>query len=291
MLHINYLLEDFVRKKSGIAIANGILLTLLGLSAFHWTNFYLNRQYQKLLTGAVHSENRGASGVFNLDELLASKIFGSAGEVGTPTKTIPISSLNLKLTGVIASDRGGFALISVNGQPQAPFFVGETVIDNTVLDAVLADRVILLRNGIKESLLLDTDEISSPAAGPLSAPVISRPAQPLSGLVNRIRDGKYQVSRNGLMANVNNPELLRQALIVPNPGGGFVVKNIENGSVFEKLGLRTGDVIRKVNQLDINSMIDVMQLYRLTEDINKIENINIEVERNGNRQQLEYDLR
>jgi len=98
-----------------------------------------------------------SSGVgINANELTSYHLFGNTvSSDKTSPENIPLSSLNLKLTGVIASNRGGFALISVNGQAQSQYFLGEEVTQNTVLDEVLPDRVILLRGNSRESLLLD----------------------------------------------------------------------------------------------------------------------------------------
>lgn len=289
MLEVGNIGRYLAQTRSGLALLYGGLLVLSALSAVHWGSYFMNQQYRVLLAGSQAVETPANAGI-NIDELVASRIFGIPPVDNRPAaRDLPISSLNLKLTGVVASDRGGFALISVSGQPQTPFFVGEVVVSNAVLDAVLEDRVILLRNGVRESLLLENADATG-AGLPTIQPVPTANQSPLNKLVEQTGDNRFKLAKKDLTANLKNPEVLRQALIVPNPGGGFVVKNIQPGSVFEKLGLNRGDVIRKVNNMDINSMVDVMQLYRLTGDIDQISNIQVEVERNGNREQLLYRL-
>lgn len=282
---------QFSRSQGMVHALNAALVSILALSGYYWTTYYMDQKYRVLLDGSRTIESRGASTGFSVDDLVASHVFGIPDQVEGPSQAnIPLSSLNLKLAGVIASDRGGFALISVNGQPQAPFFIGEKIVDNAVLDSVLPDRIILIRNGIKESLLLDSDaENTSAVASPLASPDPRTGAT--GGLLKKIGDNRYQVNRSLVKENTSNPDLLRQALIVPNEGGGFLVKNIQAGSVIDKLGLKAGDVITKVNNLPLNSMVDVMQLYRLTGDINKINNVNVEVVRNGQAETLNYNLR
>ena len=91
-------------------------------------------------------------------ELATNQIFGDPGQGQKPgPPRVPLSSLNLRLAGVISIENGGFAMISVNGQPQAPFFAGEKIYQDTILESVLPDRVILFRSGARESLLLDPE--------------------------------------------------------------------------------------------------------------------------------------
>jgi len=70
------------------------------------------------------------------------------------------------------------------------------------------------------------------------------------------------VDRRQLQQQLGRPEFLNQALIVPNPDGGFLVRQIQAGSLYEKLGLRPGDVIRNVNGQPLTNMDDVMRLYQ-----------------------------
>jgi len=292
MFDFNGLLFQFSQSKNAVNVLNGILALLILLSATHWVRLYMDRDYELLLVSS-QSTAPGSTGIgINADELISYHLFGAApASEAVTNKNIPLSSLNLRLTGVVASDRGGFALISVDGQPQAPFFIGEVVTRNAVLDQVLPDRVILLRGSSRESLLLDNDEQGDLHINPAGTPATrSESTLNPADSIRRISENNYSLPKKLVAASVNNSEILNQALIVPNKSGGFLVKNVQQNGVFEKLGLKKDDVIRKVNNLPVNSMVDVMQLYRLTGDINKINNIQIEVSRNGSNQTLFYRL-
>lgn len=291
VFEINGLLLDATRSKMAIYAVNALLLALLGLSVVHWAGFYMDQKYNALLGNSQITEPARSAVGFNVDELISGNIFGAPSKTRATSaqSNIPLSSLNLKLTGVIASDRGGFALISVNGQPQTPFFIGEVIIDNALLDSVLPDRAILLRNGIKESLLLDASSNKN-LIGRANAAHSSGSRMAPNNSIKKIGRNRFQISRKFVTHATANTALLNQALIVPNPQGGFIVKNIKAGGVIEKLGLRTGDIIRKVNNLNINSMVDVMQLYRLSKNINQVSNVRVEITRQGRRQILQYSL-
>lgn len=293
MFDFNGLLIKVAQSKNTVHLLNGALMLLVVLSATHWVRLYLDRGYQQLLVSSQNSAQLSAGIGINPDELISYHLFGTAVPDALPVsnENIPLSSLNLKLTGVVASDRGGFALISVNGQPQSPFFIGEVVTQNAVLDQVLPDRVILLRGNSRESLLLDSDEQNNLSQVQVRIPSAApEPAGNPADSIQNVGQDNYVLPREVVAQNVNNMDVLSQALIVPNKGGGFLVKDIRKNGVFDKLGLQKGDVITKVNNLAVNSMVDVMQLYRLTNDINKVNNIQVEISRGGNDKILYYKL-
>ena len=292
MLDFSGLLHQFSQSRNSVQALNAILAILIAVSTLLWIRVYLDRDYNRLLIASVSNPQNSAGIGINTDELISYNLFGASIDNGPASQNnIPLSSLNLKLTGVVASDRGGFALISVNGQPQTPYFIGEVVTQNAVLDEVLPDRVILRRGGSRESLLLDNDDQLPGQSVELSSPSTSPgPINPVNSIEN-LGDNNYVVPKNVVASNIDNMGVLQQALIVPNKDGGFLVKNVQQDGVFAKLGLRKGDVIKKVNGMPVNSMVDVMQLYRLTNDINKISNIQVELDREGATRTLNYSLK
>ena len=62
---------------------------------------------------------------------------------------------------------------------------------------------------------------------------------------------------------------------------------IEAGSLYEKLGLRPGDVIRQANGAPINTAEDAMKLYQQLASVNDLQ---MEVLRGGNPVQLYYQF-
>jgi len=104
------------------------------------------------------------------------------------------------------------------------------------------------------------DNLALPEGSIITSPQYRNDAPPLAGI--RGSGSNFTVERNTLTQQMQKPEFLTQALMVPNAGGGFLVREIQPGSVYEKLGVRTGDVIRSVNGQPINNMEEVMKLYQ-----------------------------
>lgn len=68
---------------------------------------------------------------------------------------------------------------------------------------------------------------------------------------------------------------------------GFKIENINKDSVFEKLGLKKGDVIKSVNNNVLSSYAEAFKVY------NNIENtkyLNIEILRNNEVVELNYEI-
>lgn len=219
---------------------------------------------------------------FNPQTLLAAHLFGQApvSQQGQSIESIPLSSLNLVLTGVVAAGGASYALISVNGQPQEPFAIGQEIISGAALQAVYPDRVILTRGGVSESLMLEGMAKSLPD-------VIGVAPPPQTG-IQQMAPNQFALPRDMVTEQLRRPqELFSQALMVPNAGGGFLVREIQPNSLYEKLGLRVGDVIRSVNGKPVNTVDDAMKAYQAA---STQRDIRVEVTRGGQLEHLTYNL-
>ena len=225
-----------------------------------------------------------------LRQLTNANLFGqvelAAGQTNLSPDTIPLTSLNLTLTGVMPIGAEGFAIMSVDGQPETSFAIGEEIVAGANLQAVYPDRAILRRNGLLEAVILK--EGAALAEGSVITSPQVRQDTGLSGI--RSSGNNFTVERNLITQQMQRPEFLSQALMVPNAGGGFLVREIQPGSVYEKLGMRPGDVIRSVNGQPINNMEEVMKLYQQLGGVNRVGTISIEVMRGGRTETLQYNI-
>jgi general secretion pathway protein C len=224
-------------------------------------------------------------GDYNLQTLLAANLFGQAAPAVKPAvalEAIPLSSLSLVLTGVMVTPAGSFALISADGGPEAPFTIGQEISANVSLYAVYSDRVLIRRGAAIESLMLKDSTQTLPNGSIVPPKRVARGAE-----IQRNGRNTFTVDREQLTQQMQTPEFLTQALMVPNAGGGFLVREIQPGSVYEKLGLRVGDVIQNVNGQPVNSVEDVMRLYA---QFGSASNVQIGVRRGGRNESLTYNL-
>jgi general secretion pathway protein C len=66
---------------------------------------------------------------------------------------------------------------------------------------------------------------------------------------------------------------------------GFMISRIKRGSIFQKMGLRNGDVIQGVNDRPIGSADDMLQLYR---GLKSGSEITLRIKRGGKQETLKY---
>ncbi|MFV1997430.1 MAG: type II secretion system protein N [Acidiferrobacterales bacterium] len=261
----------------------GVLL-LVTISAAQWGwGFYLRSLTANLATvsSTLPAQPTQPS---ELDRLITIELFGHAKTAADDNAVVPISSLNIVLRGVVAAGGESLALISVDGQEVLPYSIGQEISQGAILDAVQADRIIILRQGIRESVMLQ--EVSPAVSlGPIA---IKPSAAPQTKTILQIKPNQYAVNRSFVRQQLQSPKLLTQALILPNAGGGFIFRAVSSDSVYADAGLKSGDIIKRVNGQPINTIDQAMKLYRKLGGIDRISMVNIDIERNGRTQRIQY---
>jgi general secretion pathway protein C len=288
-----FIFNPRVRQWLPSAINGGMLLLLIA-SLAQWTWLLVKPPLPPLVIAPPPP--LVLTSAFSLQPLLAAHLFGQASQELTEQSLdkLPISSLNLILTGVIASDAGGYALISVSGQPQEAFAVGQIVAHGAVLQTVYPDRVVIRRNNALESLLLAESVNAPPSQVALTlakpAPVVDQltPNQIANASAESAREtatDHHMVQRDQDDATMSPPDLMKQATLLPSRGGGVVVRLIQPGSLYEKMKMRSGDVIKSVNGQPVNTAQDAIGAYQQMPSMGSAQ---IEIVRNGRSEFLNY---
>lgn len=248
---------------------------LLALSAAQWTWALIA---PVPVAGApVMPSNTVPAATFNVTAIEQAGLFGMTPLTSRNLNAIPVSSLNLVLTGLVDAGAHSYALIRANGAPEAPFGVGQAVLPGVTVAAVYGDRVILRHDGRVESLLL-----KQPATGGALGANPSYAAPP----VQQMTPNQYRIPKMLLRKEMASPQkLMTQALMVPYAGGGFLVRSLEPGSLYQKLGLQPGDVVQAVNGQPLRSVQQAMQIYGQLPNANAID---LQILRHGKAQDLHY---
>lgn len=258
------------------ALTHRALPVVAAVAALLWLCWALAQGTWRMIQPGSPMVARGGTEAVDLGALTRAQLFGPvAASRGPDEASLAPTNLNITLTGVAVRPTGGCALVIVQGQPESAYCAGEELTPGVRLDAVERDRIVILRNGVREAVpMKDSDK----AAALIMAPPIVQPSA----------TGGQLVDRRQLQQQLGRPEFLSQALIVPNAEGGFLVRQIQPGSLYEKLGLRPGDVIRNVNGQALTSMDDVMRLYQ---QFGSAQRVLVEVQRQGRNETLYYDMR
>lgn len=197
------------------------------------------------------------------------------------------TDLNVKLWGTaIGTDpASSYAIIEdLATRRQALYRVGDSILDTATLTRVEWSRVILTRGGEEEVL-----EISS-ARGPAA------PAPGAAAAGERIRktaDNKYVIDRREVERTVENMnEVFTQARAVPyfedGKTVGFRVFAIKPGSVFEKVGLQNGDVVQRVNGVELTDPTKAISLFT---ELQNEGHIAVDLQRNKQSKSFSYEIR
>ena len=258
-------------------LAHRVVHTAATLAALLWLCWGLSQGTWRVLQPSAPAMARSSGAELgDLRALANAHPFGRAPSRNPAAETrVAVSNLAMTLTGVAMRAVGGCALIVVQGQPESAFCAGDEISPGVQLDSVQRDRIVIVRGGAREAVLMKDAE-GTPGAAAAPQPIVQSAGD------------RQIVDRRQLQQQLGRPEFLGQAVIVPSPGGGFLVREMQPGSLYEKLGLRPGDVIRTVNGQPVSSMDDVMRLYQ---QFGSADRVLVDVQRGGRNETLYYDMR
>jgi general secretion pathway protein C len=205
------------------------------------------------------------------------------------------SGLRVKLLGTLVAGNPDWSFASIQDmvtQRSQTYMVGNTLQGATVTE-IERERVIILNNGRREFI---DGQPGDGAFVPPSPPVAQANTAPPPGNDSGIRalnDNEYEVPRAEIDKTLNNlNDVAMQARIVPafkdGQAVGFKLFSIRPNSIYSKIGVQNGDVIRRINGFDLNSPEKALEVYSKMKDASRIE---IEIERNGAPIRKSYNVR
>lgn len=209
-------------------------------------------------------------------------------------KNLTKTPLDIRLRGTAVRDGGGsFAVIEDRRARKEDLYrVGDMILGAAKLTQIFKDRVVILREGKKEILELFAGKEERKGR---RKEVASSKSQPLvlGRGVRRLGSNRWSISREELeSAKANMSQLMTQVRIAPNftegEPDGFKVLSIKRGSLFDRLGLRNGDVIRQINGVPLDSPQKVLEVY---EQLESGQSISLNIVRGGREQTLSYELK
>ena len=219
----------------------------------------------------------------NYAPIAEKNIFGplTTTTVASPTKAPPpVAQIALTLIGTyVDSGESPFAIIEDEKKKvQEVFSIGENIFDQAKLVSVHADRVEINRNGAIEVLVLDDNDEPTP--------------EMKDGVASAGADQFLVDERELDKALENLPLLLTQARAVPyfeqGKAVGIRLFAIKTSSLFEKLGLQNGDILKSING---NSLADLSEAMKLFEKLKQERSISVSVTRQGQARELKYDIK
>lgn len=237
-------------------------------------------------------------------------------EEGQETGEAVPTSLSLTVLGVLVvgegTDSRSSATISSGGGggggkggkgggSAAVYAVGdkESFAPNTKLTRVQPSRIEFLNGGRLEYAEVGSDFGTSifgpPSEGAVTAS--AGEAAPAGGdegesLIKAETPGKYTVDRREIDNALQNlDQLYTEIRAVPHFSGGKVagmkILSVKSGSLFAKLGLQRGDILQRINGMEL----DVKKGFEIFSKLKDENDINLDVMRKGQPTTLEYEIR
>lgn len=229
-----------------------------------------------------------------------------------------LTSLNIKVLGVLVvgdgKDPRSTATVSGGGGGSAPakpgeakkssatgeakvYAVGdeESFAPNTKLMRVQPDRIEFINNGRLEyaEVLAEELNIFNPPPTTTVAAADKKPEKTDKDVTIKKDDtGKFTVDKRELddaLQDIN--KLLMEMRAVPNfvngKLSGIKVLSINSNSIFAKLGLRRGDILQKINGMEMNMQKGVEMFSQLKDQ----KSITLDLVRGGQPTTMEYEIR
>lgn len=223
----------------------------------------------------------GAAPGVDIAAIVNAHLFGVAAQSGDPADA-PATTANLSLAGTLAGrePEQGWAIIGASGQAARVYATGASLPGGSKLFAVYPDRVILDRNGSRESLLLPRlAGGAAPSRAPRAAglpPV----ASPNASLADSVRQLLVQNPSAGA-------ELMRpQPVFAGGSLRGYRVYPGRNRAQFSGLGLQPGDLVLAVNGAALDDPNRGLEILR---GVGQGSAVTLTVERGGQQQQITVD--
>ena len=191
-------------------------------------------------------------------------LFGEVAPEAAPVKTVvpvdaPDTRLKLSLHGTFSSDDAELAraIIADERRNEEMYAVGDILPGNAELSEIQADKVILLRGGRYEILRLPRDTITGAAGGAVISAADASRVETTSERLRTLRQSLRQNPKSlfGLVRTI--PKKDDQGKMV-----GYILQPGREPELFEQMGLKPGDVVTRINDVNLNNLASGMQALR-----------------------------
>lgn len=221
-----------------------------------------------------------------------------------PTAAPVKSSLRVKLLGTLLAGLPEWSIASIQDVvtlKTQTYMIGDKVQGAEVVE-IERTRVIVINNGRRE-YIDNTAGDGAVAAFAAPPPVVAAtsaapntnapPGQNLGAGIKATSENEYEVPKAEIDKTLSNlNDVAMQARIVPafkdGVAQGFKLFSIRPDSIYSKIGIQNGDVIKRINGYDLNSPEKALEIYSKLKEATRID---IEVERNGASVRKTYNVR
>lgn len=214
------------------------------------------------------------------------------------SKKEEIKTLNVKLLGVVLGVIE--EAVVLEGSNLRRIRLGDEVMGYKV-KRIERDLVILEKDSGEKALIslqYGVAQSSQEAKKTSQPPPLVTPPEPSKEerkepQITTTAEGRVVISRDTVNEFLMSPQnFLRGIFIGPsfkdNKPNGFVVRNIANEHILAKIGIKKGDVIKKVNGIEINNVTDY---YNAIRSVTEGDSLTLTIEREGKEIDIGCEIR
>lgn len=178
-------------------------------------------------------------------------------EAKATNESFQTNDVKLRLTGVVTG-KVNLAIIRVDNEKEAPFKVGSSIRPGiTVLKVTPAEAIVSYR-GMERRLELELSKNSSSPSSAIAKNESSKLQPAAAGVppfkprravtvspseVKGVGDGRWAIRRSFVDEELRSGELFNDARLVCDTVGRVRVIEIRPGSLYDRLGLKDGDIL------------------------------------------------
>lgn len=241
--------------------------------------------------------------------ILTRNIFGitnlsDAGHKGPGQEALPDTTLNLELLGTIMNpDSPSVAIIkNPDNNKISDYRSGETVSivdsENIKLIEVMSCKAVIERQDIGRETIKCKDLGEEAPASPQSKSAKKFPSTVSrskgkeessdTGGITKVGENEYEISRETLESVLSDPtSIVQQARVIPQ-SDGLRFFGIRSNSIFWQIGIKNGDTLHSVNNVDLNNVETALSVF---EQLRSQSNFTIDFTRAGKDYTYEYTVK
>lgn len=196
------------------------------------------------------------------------------------------TELNLKLWGTVTGNaEKAYAVIEDKSKNRQGLYHKGDAIQNATIKMILRKKVVLRVNGEDEILVMEDEKDQSDRMDTARSSG-DRESYSYAG------GDRVMIDRNEINSALNDiNQLMQQVRVRPHfkngKPNGLILTHIRNNSIFNELGLKSGDVVKGVNGENIESVDDALKFYN---NLKSSSSVQLQIERGGEEKSINYQI-
>ncbi len=198
------------------------------------------------------------------------------------------TKLKLKLWGTVTgSPEKAYAVIEDTQKREQNLYRTGDSIQNATVKLIERAKVVLTLNGQDEVLAMEdlsqSGRRTSASFGKSPRAIARRPTRSQRVSLRRSMIDSAIKDVSSLMTQIKI-----QPHLVDGQPNGLALSNIKPNSIFRRMGLRNGDILKSVDGQDIRTVDDALRLY---ENLKSTDAVSVQLQRRGADRTINYNIR